>query len=200
MLRVFAVACSLLACSALAQATASATWVGEPPEVSIQVHAPPPPERVETRPPQPSHGHVWISGHWRWQEGAYVWISGHWARPPGPGYAWVPARWVQREGAWYYREGHWTPAPATAPTVYIPPPAYSVNVSEAPPAALQERQPPAPYAGAVWIPGYWHWSGHRYVWVVGTWSAPRSGYAWVPSQWQATHHGWKWVPGHWRRA
>ena len=74
MLRILTVACSLLACSALAQATASGTWVGEPPEVSIQVHAPPPPERVETRPPQPTHGHVWISGHWRWQDGSYVWI------------------------------------------------------------------------------------------------------------------------------
>jgi hypothetical protein len=37
-----------------------------------------------------------------------------------------------------------------------------------------------PTSGAVWVPGYWHWSGARYEWVVGHWAAKPGG--WVDAQ------------------
>lgn len=39
----------------------------------------------------------------------------------------------------------------------------------------------APFvAGAVWVPGYWHWSGARYEWIVGHWTANPAG--WVDAR------------------
>ncbi len=45
------------------------------------------------------------------------------------------------------------------------------SVSGAEPCAPppQKRRPPAKAAGAVWIDGYCHWNGARYVWVDGYW-------------------------------
>ena len=171
-------------------------------EVQINVGAPPPAARVEVQPAQPYAGAMWVAGHWRWEHGAYAWRPGHWARPPGPGYVWVSAEWVRRGGAWYFRDGHWKPgAVAVAPApagVYAPPPAADVAVQATPPAPRVEVQPAAPYAGAVWIGGYWAWAGNHYDWVPGTWSAPRPGHLWVAGHWKGTSSGWKWVPGHWR--
>lgn len=39
-----------------------------------------------------------------------------------------------------------------------------------PPPAPFEYVPPAP-PGAAWSPGYWGWTGYRYVWVPGRWVA-----------------------------
>ncbi len=51
---------------------------------------------------------------------------------------------------------------------YQPAPPVEPNVSTSPPPApLAEVQPPAPFDGAVWIPGYWWWGPSGYVWVVG---------------------------------
>ena len=41
-------------------------------------------------------------------------------------------------------------------------------VNFAPPPA-RYHYVPAPRAGFVWVPGYWHWRGHRHVWVRGHW-------------------------------
>lgn len=29
-----------------------------------------------------------------------------------------------------------------------------------------------PPPGAVWVPGFWHWDGFRWVWVPGRWAFP----------------------------
>src|SRR5436190_4457960 len=42
----------------------------------------PPAVSQEVAEPQPSPQHVWIPGHWRWQEGTHVWIAPHWELPP----------------------------------------------------------------------------------------------------------------------
>jgi hypothetical protein len=36
---------------------------------------------------------------------------------------------------------------------------------------------PAP-AGTIWVNGYWHWSGVRWVWVAGHWERPKPHFAW----------------------
>jgi WXXGXW repeat (2 copies) len=176
---------------ALVRAQAAPAAEPEPPEVQVDAKTAPPPDRVETQPARPSATHVWIAGHWKWEAGAYAWIPGHWAPPPAPGYLWIPDKWVQHGGIWYFREGHWKPAPSV--------PAPSVTVQTAPPAAIVETRPASPYAGAVWMPGYWSWNGAQYVWVAGSWVAPRPGYLWVPGHWRGTPYGWRWVRGHWRR-
>src|ERR1700712_4550687 len=36
-------------------------------------------EIIEER---PSPQHIWIAGHWRWQDSRYAWIAGRWDLPP----------------------------------------------------------------------------------------------------------------------
>jgi hypothetical protein len=52
----------------------------------------PPPPKLETPPPSPGAGAVWLSGFWRWEstQSTHVWVSGHWELPPGENYVWVP--------------------------------------------------------------------------------------------------------------
>lgn len=68
-----------------------------------------------------------------------------------------------------------------------------------PPAAQVEVAGPAPYAGALWIDGYWGWGGQRYVWHRGYWSQPRPGYVWERHVWARDGRGWRFHAGHWRR-
>jgi hypothetical protein len=37
------------------------------------------------------------------------------------------------------------------------------------PAPNEELTPPAPFAGARWVPGYWRFAGNDWVWVQGRW-------------------------------
>jgi YXWGXW repeat-containing protein len=77
--------------------------------VSTTVIAPrePPALQVETPPPPPRPGAVWVGGHWRWEPGAanFVWVHGHFAEPPRPRAAWMPGRWVPTAGGWVFEEG-----------------------------------------------------------------------------------------------
>ena len=59
-----------------------------------------------------------------------------------------------------------------------------------PPAPYVEVVPAIPYAGAVWLGGYWGWNGGRHQWVPGRWEQPRPGYSWRPYAW--TQHGGPW--------
>jgi hypothetical protein len=168
----------------------------------VRVSAPPPPLRAEVRPVAPSLRHQWIPGHWAWRGGGHYWIPGYYALPPAEGYHWVHARWVNEGGTWVFYEGHWALNQPTQPTyVYEPgpPPPQEVVVQQAPPPDVVEVRPAAPFGGAVWIPGYWHWNGYRHSWVGGHWSAPRAGWAWEPHHWVRAPGGWRWAPGHWRR-
>ncbi len=88
---------------------------------------------------------------------------------------------------------------ACAPAVYDEPVEGTVVVQTAPPPAQVEVRPAAPYAGGVWIEGFWSWNGGRYVWVPGRWEAPRRGWVWVPHHYTRYARGWRYVPGHWRR-
>jgi hypothetical protein len=168
----------------------------------VQVRQAPPPLRAEVRPPRPSAGHAWIDGHWAWRGGAHVWIGGYWALPPGAGYVWEPARWANEGGNWMFFEGHWRYEGAPAPAVAYeppPPPAQPIYAQAAPPEPIVEVQPVMPFAGAVWLPGYWHWNGGTYAWIGGRWSAGRPGYAWQPHRWERRDGRWAQVPGGWRR-
>jgi len=184
---------SLLSLPAFAQVSVQFTVPG------VRVVTAPPPPRVEVQVARPSPGHTWIAGHWAWRLGAHVWIPGHWAQPPAIGYTWEPARWVNQNGQWVFYEGHWRAPVAQPRVVYEPPPVPAVEVQAAPPAPIVEARPAEPFAGAVWIPGYWHWNGRNHVWVGGRFSAPRAGWSFVPAHWEPRGHHHKFVPAHWKK-
>ncbi len=68
-----------------------------------------------------------------------------------------------------------------------------------PPPPYAEVVPIVPFAGALWITGYWGWSGGRHAWVGGHYERARPGYGWVPHRWvqggggQWHLHGGGWV-------
>lgn len=75
-----------------------------PSYVIAQAPPAPPPEAV---PQRPSSAHVWVPGHWTWQNNRYAWMAGHWEEPPTAGGVWVPPRWEPEGGAIRFYEGHW---------------------------------------------------------------------------------------------
>jgi hypothetical protein len=167
----------------------------------VRVTIAPPALRLEVAPPAPSLRHQWIAGYWAWRASRQVWIEGHWILPPGPGYVWQPASWENRGGIWFFYEGYWRAADAPDPGVVYqppPPPGRPEIVETAPPQPIEEVRPAAPFPDALWIPGYWDWSGVRYVWVAGRWSARPQGYAWEDYRWKHRRDGkWEHKHGHW---
>ena len=80
-----------------------------------------------------------------------------------------------------------------------PVPADSVIVDVAPPAPYVEVVPAIPFAGAVWLGGYWGWNGGRHQWVPGRWDHPRPGYQWRPHAWVNQGGRWHLHGGGWVR-
>ncbi|HUT37005.1 MAG TPA: hypothetical protein VNE39_26215 [Planctomycetota bacterium] len=78
-----------------------------PPAAEIIVETPPPPPRVEVRPPCPVVGHVWCPGYWNWQGGRHVWAPGRWSPPPRRGAVWVAPRWEKGPRGWRHHPGLW---------------------------------------------------------------------------------------------
>ena len=73
-------------------------------------------------------------------------------------------------------------------------------VAQPPPQPYTEVVPVAPYAGAIWINGYWGWSRNRYEWVPGRYERPRPGYRRRPQHWrQQPRGGWSLEGGVWGR-
>ena len=95
-------------------------------------------------------------------------------------------------------------APQPVPVGPGPGPYYGgapdeVVVDVAPPAPYVEVVPVIPYAGAIWIGGYWGWHGGRHNWVPGRWEAPRPGYSWRAHAWVNQGGRWHLRGGGWVR-
>jgi hypothetical protein len=93
---------------------------------------------------------------------------------------------VYPNDAYYGSPGYY----AGGPTVVAP---------MAPPPLIAESYGVAPYPGAIWIGGYWGWSGGRHVWTPGRWEAGRPGYRWAPRRWEQGRDGWHQHGGYWER-
>ena len=72
-------------------------------------------------------------------------------------------------------------------------------VDVAPPAPYVEVVPVIPFAGAVWLGGYWGWHSGRHHWVQGRWDRPRAGYAWRSHAWVQFGGRWHQRGGGWHR-
>lgn len=190
---------TLLAVAALAAVPAIAdAQVGF--GLNIRIGAPPP-ERVETIPPPPAAGWIWIRGHYAWRHRRWVWVRGHY-EAPRPGMTYVPGHWANTPNGYVWQEGYWAPA---APAAYIPPspppaaPAPAAVVVSAPPPPYAEAIPPSPGPEFFWIRGHWDWRG-RWVWVRGYYARhPHYHYGarWVDGYWGRRDGGWVWIGGHW---
>jgi hypothetical protein len=168
--------------------------------IGLRVGGPPPPVRVERVPAAPSPRHVWVPGWWWWEGARYEWRAGAWVIPPATGEVWVPASWRFENGQWTYYPGYWSVSGVVDPNqAYQPSPPIDPNVATAaPPPPLTEVQPPVPFDGAAWIPGYWWWGPSGYVWVGGRWSARPRGWDWDDHRWIQRDPGhWERRPGHW---
>lgn len=105
-------------------------------------------------------------------------------------YALIGCGALLASGCWvhyHYRHG---PAPVSPSVVFV---------RRAPPPPLRPRIPPRPAATAIWIGGYWRWSGVDFVWVDGFWERrPPVGRVWVRDKWIHTNRGWYRRPGRWK--
>jgi hypothetical protein len=92
------------------------------------------------------------------------------------------------------------PTPAPDVSVYVEPPVAEpapIAVGWAPPPMLVEVPPPLPYAGAVWVGGYWVWQGN-WVWAHGHWmAAPRPDYVWVHPYYEHRGDAVIFIDGYW---
>jgi hypothetical protein len=84
------------------------------------------------------------------------------------------------------------------PADNAPPPDTAV-VYGAPPAPLVEVVPVAPFLGAVWVGGFWGWSGSRHVWSPGHYIRAVPGYRWTPHRWETSNGRWALRGGFWVR-
>jgi hypothetical protein len=73
-----------------------------------------------------------------------------------------------------------------------------IVVHTAPPAPRHEAVPHA-RRGYEWVPGYWNWSGRRYVWSAGHLERVRAGYVYHRPEWQQGNDGWRMNRGGWQR-
>lgn len=92
------------------------------------------------------------------------------------------------------------PPPVVAPPA--PPPYYNqgaIIIDVPPPAPYEEAVPPPPFAGAMWIRGYWGWADGRHEWVPGRWETARPGYRYRSPAWVRDGRGWRLSPGGWTR-
>ena len=67
------------------------------------------------------------------------------------------------------------------------------------PPPYVEVVPVIPFAGAIWVGGYWGWAGGRHQWVPGRWDRPRAGYNYRPHAWVQDGGRWHLRGGAWVR-
>lgn len=79
------------------------------------------------------------------------------------------------------------------------PPPRGVVVNSAPPPPPREPAPVRPSAQAVWVPGYWHWTGLEYTWIRGRWTQPpAAGATWHAPRYSIQGGQHTYEPGGWR--
>ncbi|MES2692646.1 MAG: YXWGXW repeat-containing protein [Verrucomicrobiota bacterium] len=194
---------AVLLFSAASTFAANAGGVATVPPAPL-IEKPLTPAANDTPGDQPSSQHVWVQGHWRWNEGAYVWEAGRWEVPPTSTVVWHAPEWQQQANGFVLREGYWAeptaqPAQVVAAPAAAPQTVQVIYADQAPPPPQREMIYERPSGGHVWVPGYWSFRGGRHVWVGGHWvSPPRNNLVWVPARWEARGGRYVLLEGYWR--
>ena len=79
-------------------------------------------------------------------------------------------------------------------------PTRGMVVSGPPPPPQQDAPTPQPSPQAVWVPGYWHWTGAQYTWIPGHWETPPPGVTWAAPRYSLVDGSTVYEPGAWTRA
>lgn len=79
-------------------------------------------------------------------------------------------------------------------------PARGIVVSGPPPAPMGEERSAPPSAQAIWVGGYWHWTGMQYAWIPGHWETPRPGATWSAPVYSVRDGRYIYENGGWRPA
>jgi hypothetical protein len=80
-----------------------------------------------------------------------------------------------------------------------PEPPPGVAVSAPPPAPMQDPRPPPPSPQAIWVAGYWHWTGMQYTWIPGHWENAPPGARWRAPRYSLRDGTYFYEPGGWTR-
>jgi hypothetical protein len=96
-----------LAAGCYVEARGPRAEVGVAAPGEVYVDAAPPALLVETPPPMPGDGFIWIGGDWFWEGGRWRWHGGRWDRPPHPGARFVANHYEYRGGRHVYVRGGW---------------------------------------------------------------------------------------------
>ncbi len=89
------------------------------------------------------------------------------------------------------------PPPPVAESYYGEPAEVVVNQEPPPPYAEVVGVAPAP--GYIWVAGYWHWYGSRWVWYRGHYMRPpHAGAVWVAPRYVFRNGARIYVRGYWR--
>ena len=78
-------------------------------------------------------------------------------------------------------------------------PPRGVVVSGPPPQPMQDVRPSPPSARAVWVAGYWHWTGMQYTWIPGHFEEAPPGAVWRAPHYSLRDGTYFYEPGGWRR-
>jgi len=81
---------------------------GYAPGVVVYDAPPQPQVVVNTPPPAPYQGAVWVQGHWQWNGAQYIWMDGTYIQPR-VGHVYVQPRWQRRGTGYVYVQGNWRP-------------------------------------------------------------------------------------------
>lgn len=73
-----------------------------------------------------------------------------------------------------------------------------VVVNGPPPPPIQEVRSAPPSAGAIWVDGYWHWTGAQYAWIPGHWENAPPGQRWYAPSYSAADGAYFYRQGGWR--
>src|SRR5260370_21559935 len=76
-------------------------------------------------------------------------------------------------------------------------PSNGVAVSGPPPQPMVETRSAPPNPEAVWIAGYWHWTGMQYTWIPGHWEAAPPGARWRGPHYSPRQGTYFYEPGAW---
>jgi hypothetical protein len=72
-----------------------------------------------------------------------------------------------------------------------------VAVAGPPPEPMREARPAPPNPQAVWVAGYWHWTGMQYTWIPGHWEQAAPGAQWRAPRYSIHDGTYFYEPGSW---